>query len=71
MEDFLEYDFIGAPIDPDLGFGEGFNGGLSLRNRSLMLDIVTTWNWKAEKEVGDNENDPRFKFEDQVRDFRQ
>lgn len=58
MEDFLQYDFIGAPIDPKLGFGEGFNGGLSLRNRSMMLDIVRWYDWKVDK-----------KFEDQVCGF--
>jgi hypothetical protein len=38
MEDFLQYDFVGAPIRPDMGLGdEGMNGGLSLRNRTLIL----------------------------------
>jgi hypothetical protein len=47
VEDYLEYDFIGAPIAP--GNGQGFNGGLSLRNRELMLDISTTYSWKGER----------------------
>jgi hypothetical protein len=38
VEDFIQYDFIGAPIDPK--YGEGFNGGLSLRNPSLFLQIT-------------------------------
>lgn len=38
IEDFLHYDFIGAPIDP--GRGRGYNGGLSLRNPRLFLDIT-------------------------------
>ncbi|WQF80657.1 hypothetical protein CDEST_05671 [Colletotrichum destructivum] len=37
MEDFLEWDLVGAPITV---YGIGYNGGLSLRNPRLMLDIV-------------------------------
>jgi hypothetical protein len=40
ISEFLEYDFVGAPIAPQ--YGQGFNGGLSLRNPSLFLDIVRT-----------------------------
>ena len=43
MEEFLEWDFIGAPISP--GLGKGFNGGLSLRKRATMVEIVGRWNW--------------------------
>ncbi|KAK1976465.1 hypothetical protein LZ30DRAFT_603410 [Colletotrichum cereale] len=38
IEDFLEWDLVGAPISPT--YGEGYNGGLSLRNPKLMLEIV-------------------------------
>ncbi|KAJ0159518.1 hypothetical protein CTA2_9545 [Colletotrichum tanaceti] len=38
VEDFLEWDLLGAPIAAQ--FGVGYNGGLSLRNPKLMLDIV-------------------------------
>ncbi len=38
VEDFSSYDFIGAPIDPF--YGTGFNGGLSLRNPKLFLEIT-------------------------------
>lgn len=38
VEDFLEYDFIGAPIRPENG--RGYNGGLSLRNPKLFLNIT-------------------------------
>lgn len=46
IEDFLEYDFIGAPISEQ--FGRGYNGGLSLRNPRLFLNItreeqLNTW----------------------------
>lgn len=38
VEDFLQYDFIGAPIDPE--FGHGYNGGLSLRNPRVFLNLT-------------------------------
>ncbi|PSR81260.1 hypothetical protein BD289DRAFT_336307, partial [Coniella lustricola] len=38
VDDFAEYDLIGAPINPQ--YGIGFNGGLSLRNPKAMLDII-------------------------------
>ena len=38
VDEFLVWDFIGAPIAPFLG--SGYNGGLSIRNRTLMLDII-------------------------------
>lgn len=38
VDDFLHYDFVGAPIVPDRG--RGYNGGLSLRNPRLFLDIA-------------------------------
>lgn len=38
LEDFAEWDLIGAPIAGD--FGAGYNGGLSLRNPKLMLEVV-------------------------------
>lgn len=40
VDDFLKYDFIGAPIDESRGIGMGWNGGLSIRNRTMCLDIV-------------------------------
>ncbi|RFU24001.1 hypothetical protein B7463_g12337, partial [Scytalidium lignicola] len=47
-DDFLMYDFIGAPV---VAFwGQGFNGGLSLRNRNMMLDIIAKSNFTAERE---------------------
>ncbi len=41
VDDFLEWDFIGAPISPFLG-GHGYNGGLSLRNPKMILDILAS-----------------------------
>jgi hypothetical protein len=37
-DDFLEWDFIGAPMKK--GWGQGFNGALSIRRREVMLDFV-------------------------------
>ncbi|KAH6681462.1 hypothetical protein B0J14DRAFT_215716 [Halenospora varia] len=75
IDDFLQYDFVGAPIDVPVegnaGHGEGYNGGLSLRNRSMILDIVNKFNWQGEKEEGKITQDPCvtkapcLKFEDQ------
>ncbi|TVY82983.1 hypothetical protein LSUE1_G003131 [Lachnellula suecica] len=75
MDDFLQYDFVGAPIDVPVGgtagHGEGFNGGLSLRNRSMTLDIVNKFSWQGEKDEGKINQDPCvtkvpcLKFEDQ------
>lgn len=48
VDDFLEYDMVGAPIGDF--WGEGFNGGLSLRNRDLILDILKRANWTTEKD---------------------
>jgi len=39
VDDFLDYDLIGAPIQEEW-HGQGYNGGLSLRNRALVLDII-------------------------------
>jgi hypothetical protein len=47
VEDFTEYDFVG-------GVSGGFNGGLSLRNREMMLDIVKSNNWRREKALAED-----------------
>ncbi|KAH6668174.1 hypothetical protein B0J14DRAFT_600001 [Halenospora varia] len=49
VDDFLQYDFVGAPVDEGRGLGMGWNGGLSIRNRSMCLDIVRTHNWEEER----------------------
>ena len=38
VDDFLQYDMVGAPIAPHIG--KGYNGGLSLRNPKLFLDVA-------------------------------
>ncbi|KAL3418600.1 hypothetical protein PVAG01_10316 [Phlyctema vagabunda] len=75
VDDFLGYDFVGAPIyvpaNPAAGHGEGLNGGLSLRNRSMILDIVKNHSWQTEMDDGTISQEgcvttqPCLKFEDQ------
>jgi len=43
VEDFFEYDLIGAPIAAN--WGVGFNGGLSLRKRSTILRVLEEFSW--------------------------
>ncbi|KAH8895373.1 hypothetical protein GQ53DRAFT_839020 [Thozetella sp. PMI_491] len=53
VDDFLEWDFVGAPLNPF--FGKGLNGGLSIRNPKMILDILASpsndfdENWKANR----------------------
>ena len=56
IDDFLKYDFIGAPItgeDPDAEVGDfmGVGGTLSLRNRNAMVNVAwkTSWTRSASK----------------------
>lgn len=51
VDDFLAYDYVGAPISPE--WGVGFNGGLSLRNREVFLDIVMRNNFTEEYYAGE------------------
>ncbi|EPS36552.1 hypothetical protein H072_9826 [Dactylellina haptotyla CBS 200.50] len=53
VDDFLEYDMVGAPLVPS---GWIYNGGLSLRNRTMMLDIIKNHNWEKEAVPGDGED---------------
>ena len=39
VDDFLKWDLVGAPIT-EKWHGQGYNGGLSLRNRLLTLSII-------------------------------
>ena len=43
VEEFFQYDYIGAPIDAR--YGQGFNGGLSLRKRSTILKVLDEWDY--------------------------
>jgi hypothetical protein len=48
VDDFFEWDFVGAPINPDIGVG--YNGGLSLRNRNTTLRVLSEFEWAAKPE---------------------
>lgn len=58
VEDYFDYDFIGAPIRGE--FGKGYNGGLSLRKRSSVLRVLGTWDWEETKKDGDRFEDQWF-----------
>lgn len=51
INEFLEYDYVGAPWK----YGKGGNGGLSLRKKSKMLEIIDKVNIHNEEE-----NEDRF-----------
>lgn len=56
---------MGAPIDPNLPAGdEGMNGGLSLRNRQMTLDIIASSSWIDEL-TNATVYDPKLAYEDQ------
>lgn len=48
VEEFFEWDFIGAPIDPSRA-APGYNGGLSLRKRKTVLRVLEEWKDPQEK----------------------
>ena len=43
VDDFFEFDLVGAPIEPD--WGVGYNGGLSLRDRETTLRVLAEFSW--------------------------
>lgn len=49
IDDFVEYDLIGAPIAAQ--YGKGFNGGLSIRNRELTLDVFSMHSYANDSSV--------------------
>ncbi|KAL8655106.1 MAG: hypothetical protein Q9210_001086 [Variospora velana] len=52
-------DFIGAPIDPKIG--KGMNGGLSLRNRERVIEVLGRSKFLGDWSTGDGADE----FEDQ------
>lgn len=58
VDDYFEYDFVGAPIADHLG--KGYNGGLSLRKRSSIMRILGEWDWEETKKDGDRFEDQWF-----------
>lgn len=45
IEEFLQHDFVGAPIHQQ--YGPGYNGGLSIRNPKLFLNITRDVSFEA------------------------
>lgn len=51
IDEFLEWDWIAATLHTTIHY---YNGGLSLRNRTMMLDILYEGNnWEAETKSGE------------------
>lgn len=48
IEDFYEYDYVGAPLKGEPLFV--YNGGLSFRHKSVMIDICKKWQYKNPEE---------------------
>jgi len=49
VEDFLQYDWVGAPWNETWGG----NGGLSIRNRDKILQVIEKYNWTQNPEPED------------------
>lgn len=62
VDDFLHYDLVGAPIT-EAWNGQGYNGGLSLRNRELTLSIIN--NDYAKHPLNATSDQDIEKYEDQ------
>lgn len=65
VDDYLQYDFIGAPVDESVRHGEGYSRGLSLRNRDLMLDIIHDSDWQDEYNSAEDRDEPSVAHEDE------
>lgn len=69
IDDFLQYDFIGAPLepgDPTIDEIVGVSGTLSLRNREAMVSIARETNWeKGASYYRDGEGVLRKRLEDE------
>jgi len=52
IDEYLEWDFIGAPLNDTR---QVFNGGLSLRNRQMTLDILKSRDWWTDWNTKDAE----------------
>jgi hypothetical protein len=46
--DYIQYDYVGAPWGDTVG-----NGGLSLRRKTKMLEIINTYTWLSEDDYED------------------
>jgi len=50
VDDFIEWDWIAATLH---GTEHLYNGGLSLRNRTMILDILKEYSWEEETKSGE------------------
>lgn len=70
VDDFLEWDFVGAPVlpayvDSKRPNARSFNGGLSLRNPRIFAEIARTVNFTADLYSGPYKELPNnMRFED-------
>lgn len=62
VSDFYEFDYLGAPWP--VFKGKGGDGGLSLRNRTVMLAIIDDIN-KSQNNIGKKNIYSRLEYEDQ------
>lgn len=68
VDEFLKYDFVGAPVRE--GLGAGYNGGLSIRNVPMILDIIgpadnSTWASDRKEKNGKYKGKANVDYEDQ------
>lgn len=63
VDDFLDYDFIGAPVRE--GLGRGYNGGLSIRSRKKFLSITVNYDWLEERHIWGTGDGYNYNYEDQ------
>lgn len=50
LSDFLEYDYVGAPWEDNLVKGNVGNGGLSIRRKSKMIEIIKNCKYNGKNE---------------------
>jgi hypothetical protein len=47
IESFFKWDLLGAWVRPQV-----YNGGLSLRNRTMLLEVLAEWMWEEDVSSG-------------------
>jgi hypothetical protein len=60
INDFLGYGFVGSPFNSPLGRSQTLSGGLSLRRRAAMLEVVKVEDWNFEMEYNPESEDQQF-----------
>jgi hypothetical protein len=62
VDDYFEYDFIGAPIAAVRGKERGYNGGLSLRKRSSTMRVLEEWDWDEQTKKEEDKSEDLWYF---------